>query len=120
MLDRASRSGICLFMDSNSYPDPYGRYECLFGAGVAEALPDVGSAPFEAVRAAHATDPDWIFLQLCYDLKNVLEPSLSSRHPVRLGFAQLKAFRPLIVGYILRGNSELVVESAGPDAARRR
>ncbi len=116
MLNWASRFGICLFMDSNGYEDRYGRYECLLGAGLAEEAGTGGADPFRGIDEIREHGGDWIFLQLCYDLKNSLEPRLESRHPARLGFAELKAFRPETVAYILRDTAELVVETLKPGA----
>jgi para-aminobenzoate synthetase component 1 len=116
MLNWASRFGICLFMDSNGYADRYGRYECLVGAGSAEIFTAGGSRPFEAVSAAQRQHSDWIFLQLAYDLKNRLEPRLESRHPAKLYFGDLTAFRPQTVAFIRRDSNELVVETLEPAA----
>jgi len=117
MLNWASRFGICLFMDSNGYADRYGRYECLVGAGAAELFGNSDAEPFEAVSRAQKHYNDWIFLQLAYDLKNSLEPRLESRHPAKLQFADLKAFQPETVLYILRESNELVIETLRSEAA---
>lgn len=111
MLNWASRFGICLFMDSNGYADRHGRYECILGAGAAAVIPVGDFESFDALSAAYRASGDWLFLQLGYDLKNRLEPRLRSEHPARLGFKDLNAFRPDTVAFILRGSSELVVES---------
>jgi para-aminobenzoate synthetase component 1 len=116
MLSWASRFGISLFLDSNGYADPRGRYECLLAAGAAQTFNGETASAFSALQHAHDTCKDWLFGHLCYDLKNVLEPHLRSRHEARHHWPAMQFFVPDVVCIIPRGASVLRVESLQEDA----
>lgn len=117
MLNWASRFSISLFLDSNGYADGYGCYECLLGAGAAQIVSCGDAKPFEAIQQAHQAHRDWLFGHLCYDLKNLLEPHLRSRHEAGHHWPLLQFFVPEVVCMIPRGRSVLRVESLRGDAA---
>lgn len=113
MLDWANQFSILLFLDSNSYQSPHGKYECLLAAG------EVGevSESLEQLQQAHDAQPDWYFGHLCYDYKNQLEPRLHSRHAGKQGFPELYFFRPRYVCYISSNHTTLTIEALDADPA---
>jgi para-aminobenzoate synthetase component 1 len=115
MLNWCSRFGISLFLDSNGYEDRYGTYECILGAGALRQITvDEGNA-FEALRAFHENEKDWLFGHLCYDLKNTLEPLLHSKHAITHGYPSISFFVPEVVCFIERGTSVLQIACATID-----
>lgn len=111
MLNWANRFSILLLLDSNNYPDAYGKYECLLAAG---SLNDT-CASLTEIQAVHDTHKDWLFGHISYDYKNTLEPKLSSRNTPRHGFNDVCFFRPQVVAYITRAKDALVIESIDAD-----
>jgi para-aminobenzoate synthetase component 1 len=110
MLNWAKQFSIFLFLDSNNYPSPHGKYECMLATGTAEILNDTS---LEALQTFHDLHKDWLFGHIGYDYKNNLEARLSSRCAVQTGFPQLSFFRPQVVIYIDPGMSSLTIESIG-------
>jgi len=110
MLNWVRPFSIFLFLDSNGYADPYGRYECLLAAGAAEVIAGDTGDPLHALQESHA---DWLFGHITYDYKNLLEPRLTSRHPARHRYPLLHFFCPQIVCYIPRGTPALTIAAAG-------
>ncbi len=117
MLSWASRFGICLFLDSNEYPDKYGRYECLIAAGAAHLITASDAQAFATLQQGHDEHKDWLFGHLCYDLKNVLEPHLESRHPKQYHWPAMQFFVPEVICLIERGSAILRIETLVGDAA---
>jgi para-aminobenzoate synthetase component 1 len=117
MLNWSSRFSISLFLDSNGYEDRYGRYECLMGAGAHRGIMVDDATAFRQLRGFCEAHRDWLFGHLCYDLKNVLEPYLQSRHEKRHGYRQLQFFVPEVVCLIPRGRPVLRIESLAGDPA---
>lgn len=115
MLNWANQFSILLFLDSNSYDDSYGRYECLLATGD-EHSDKISS--LDELGTAHTDTNDWWFGHICYDYKNELEPKLASAHAEVMGFPQFRFFRPQTVCYISRGQKELTIETIGvePDS----
>jgi len=118
MLNWASRFGIFLFLDSNEYRAQGGVYECLLGAGAATMIKPNEANLFDELHAFYQLKKDWLFGHICYDVKNLLEPTLSSEHQSQHAFPQLQFFVPEVVIGILAGSNELFIEarSASPEA----
>lgn len=110
MLNWAKQFSISLFLDSNNYQSPYGKYECLLAAGATEILNDTS---LEALQEFHEIRKEWLFGHIGYDYKNYLEPRLSSRSAIQTGFPQLSFFCPRVVIYIDPAATTLTVESSG-------
>ncbi|XZF15116.1 anthranilate synthase component I family protein [Chitinophagaceae bacterium MMS25-I14] len=111
MLNRATGFSILLFLDSNSYPSLYGRYECILAAGNTGSMIE----SLESLQAVHDDEKDWLFGHICYDYKNALEPSQHSSKEIRTGFPSLQFFRPEIVCYISKDSTTLTIESLTED-----
>lgn len=116
MLNWASRFGIFLFLNSNRYDDPYGRFECLLGAGATKVFTCNAPEELEAFKRVFNLNQDWLFGHFCYDLKNLLEPQLQSRHEARQGWPLLQFFVPEVVCFIPRGSATLCVQSLHQEA----
>ncbi|GAA4461341.1 anthranilate synthase component I family protein [Nemorincola caseinilytica] len=116
ILNWAAPYSILAFLDNNGYPSPYSGYECLVAAGAHRIVACDTPDPLLALQEAHAQQPDWLFGHICYDLKNILEPKLSSAHPAIHGFPLLQFFVPETVCYIDSGQTTLTIETtADPD-----
>lgn len=110
MLNWSKQFSILVFLDSNSYPDKQGTYECMLGAG-AKWVSDHNTADdLHELYKLHTQQRDWLFGHITYDYKNALEPKLSSAHEDRLGFAPLSFFVPEVVVYISRTQTQLTIE----------
>jgi para-aminobenzoate synthetase component 1 len=107
MLNWANRFSILLFLDSNSYVDAYGTYECLLATG---AVGEVTDSLYH-LQEAHNKHRDWYFGNINYDYKNHLELKLSSRHEAKHSFPQLYFFRPQIVCYVDKSKTTLHIET---------
>jgi para-aminobenzoate synthetase component 1 len=83
----------CCVMDSNDYPDPYGRYDFIIAAGAKEFVQSKPDHAFETLKAFYELNPGWIFGMLGYDLKNGLE-NLESNNLDGLNFPEMFFFRP--------------------------
>lgn len=112
MLNWSKQFSILLLLDSNSNPDNYGAYECLVGAGAYDVLPDGG---IDNLRHFHNERRDWLFGHINYDYKNQLEPRLSSRNNVTIGFPDFFFFLPETVCYITRDKDALIIETVEKD-----
>lgn len=109
MLNWAKQFSIFLFLDSNNYPDKYGRYECLLAADAETII----EGDITSVSQFHNLSKDWLFGHICYDHKNALEPRLRSKHEVKHNWQELFFFQPKVVCYIDKDKTGLTIESFG-------
>ncbi len=114
MLNWAKQFSILIFLDSNNYPDTYGSYECLLGAGNTAG---VNISSLEQLQAWHDRHKDWLFGHICYDYQSVPEQGSYANHPVQHSFDKLQFFNPSIVIYISRDKLQVTIETATDDAA---
>ncbi len=112
MLNWVNQFGIFLFLDSNDYPDRYGRYDCMVAAGAASEIHS-GNDAGKGLGALQAYTGGWLFGHISYDSKNLLEPRLSSRHIAQHQYPLFYFFCPEIVCTIARGGEALTIEAAG-------
>ncbi|MDO5608907.1 MAG: anthranilate synthase component I family protein [Capnocytophaga sp.] len=82
-----------VWLDSNSYPDPYSRYEAVLAFDPEATLQTQTKGSFDQLKTFVAQTKDWLFGYLTYDLKNDLE-NLNSRHEDPLQWAELFFFQP--------------------------
>lgn len=112
MLNWCTRFGIFLYLDSNEYRMPHGRYEVLLGCGsVNDFSTGDGGAGFSVLQDNWEEGQDWLFGHLSYDLKNGIEKSLHSSKPAQHCFDELHFFRPTIVCGMLSGEEEVFIET---------
>lgn len=87
----ADQFDVSLVLNSNDYPDKYGKFEWVAAYGVEKEL-EANESSFEKL-AVFINENSWVFGGLSYDLKNQLE-NLSSRHPNPIGFPEMYFFAP--------------------------
>ena len=88
----SSFDAVC-YLDSNSFNDPYSKFDTLIAIGAqAEVTAQAGNA-FEQLETFRKNNPGWITGFLGYDLKNETE-QLSSSNPDGLQFPDLYFFAP--------------------------
>src|SRR5690606_12402227 len=90
-------------LNSNSYEDPYGKYELLCGFG---CFKTVQKTAILNSLGSQQNASDWIFLHATYDLKNQFE-SLDSYNPDHLQFEDLSGFVPEHLLQVQRGSKEI-------------
>ena len=97
--DWASNNEVACYLDSNSYQGITGsEHDCLLAVGVASELvitSELGA--FDALKSFVDEKKDWLFGYLSYDLKNEVEPRLTSKNFDGIGFPTLHFFQPEIV-----------------------
>ena len=110
-LQWASSFDVVCYLDSNSFNDPYSKFDTLIAIGVqAEVTAKAGEA-FEQLEAFRKENPGWITGFLGYDLKNETE-QLSSSNPDGVEFPDLYFFAPLHL--IMIGGDKVEIISSQP------
>lgn len=107
MLYWAARYNILLFLDSNSYPDTHGAFDCICAAGATDSF----TAGPDVLQQLAAQQQSWLFGHICYDFPNN-QDRIPSLHQASLSFPELIFFKPEIVCYIRRDTHEVVIESS--------
>lgn len=102
---------ILAFFDNNNYPSLHSSYECLAAAGALQTITGNEGNLLETLQQAHATKQDWLFGHICYEYKDLLEPKLSSQHPVIHSFPLLHFVVPETVCYINAAQNEFTIET---------
>jgi para-aminobenzoate synthetase component 1 len=92
-LQWANSFDICCCLDSNSYSDPFGKFDFVIAAGATQILNIPTGQAFEALRSFYDLHKTWMFGLFSYDLKNEQE-QLYSRNPDGLHFPELFFFAP--------------------------
>ncbi len=95
----ASQFEVVCYLDSNGYQGVVGsEHECLLAVGVASQwLQKTEHGAFAVLKKYVDEHPDWLFGYLTYDLKNDVEPRLSSKNHDGIGFPALHFFQPEVV-----------------------
>jgi para-aminobenzoate synthetase component 1 len=107
ILEFSSRFKYTSLLQSNEYPDSYGKYEFLAAIG-AERVLCSNENSFEQLRAFYEAKSSWLFGHLSYDLKNQLE-KLQSKNPETIGFDDLCFFEPKYLFLQKRGEKKVEV-----------
>lgn len=95
-LQWATQFNTVCYLDSNSFTDPYSKFDALIAVGAkAEVTAETGDA-FEQLARFGKHNPGFITGFFTYDLKNEVE-DLESKNIDRLGFPDLYFFAPQIV-----------------------
>ncbi len=115
MLNWVNRFSIFLYLDSNSYADKYGRYECIAAAGCISEILCSEEDELTSLQQFHDEQKDWLFGNICYDYKNELEPRLHSAHKKYVFFPEFYFFRPQVICYIVAGSATLTIEALDLD-----
>jgi para-aminobenzoate synthetase component 1 len=95
----ASQFEVVCYLDSNDYQGIVGsEHDGLLAVGVAsQLLLETEPGAFDALKKFVDEHQDWLFGYLTYDLKNDVEPSLSSKNYDGIGFPALHFFQPTVV-----------------------
>nr|WP_218625305.1 anthranilate synthase component I family protein [Mucilaginibacter sp. dw_454] len=109
-LQWAAGFDVCAYLDSNSFNDPYSKFDTLITAGVQDSVTLNAGSAFDELEKFRARHPGWLTGFFSYDLKNEIE-QLSSKNPDHLHFPDLFFFAPRY--HILINNG--LVEIIGDD-----
>jgi para-aminobenzoate synthetase component 1 len=105
----SSFDAVC-YLDSNSFDDPYSKFDTLIAVGAkAEVTAYCGNA-FDELGTFRKNNPGWITGFLGYDLKNEVE-KLSSQNADYLQFPDLYFFAPLHLIVIKGNNAEIISDN---------
>lgn len=108
----AKPNNILIYLDSNCYNDPYGKYELIVAVGL---LQKWDSTTIKEAPKAILEQQDWIFGHLCYEYKNHIE-HLSSKHTRNFLWDDFFFFQPETVLYVLKGSNVLNISTAYQDS----
>jgi para-aminobenzoate synthetase component 1 len=110
-LQWAASFDACCYLDSNSFNDPYSKFDTLIAAGAkASIIANTGTA-FAELERFRSVHPGWLTGFFSYDLKNEVE-QLSSANPDHLHFPDLYFFAPEYLILINKGVVEILAEDA--------
>ncbi|MES2060909.1 MAG: anthranilate synthase component I family protein [Bacteroidota bacterium] len=103
----AAKFNTLCYLDSNSFNDPYGKFDTLIAIGAkAELIANAGDA-FAQLSAFRDSNPGWITGFFGYDLKNETE-NLQSNNADHLKFPDLYFFAPEIL-ISIKGNTVEII-----------
>ncbi|GAA3966555.1 anthranilate synthase component I family protein [Mucilaginibacter dorajii] len=102
----SSFDAIC-YLDSNSFDDPYGKFDTLIAVGAKAELTAYSGNAFDELETFRKNNRGWITGFFGYDLKNEVE-NLSSQNADYLQFPDLYFFAPLHLIVIKGNNAEIV------------
>ncbi len=112
-----------LFLDSNQYQqDQFARYEVLLGVSsntesTLHHKYNCNKDLFKALNKLH--DSNWLFGHLTYELKDLIEPQLSSHLADALNFPMAHFFEAEIVVQIPKSANELLILATDDETAGR-
>lgn len=113
----ASSFNTCCYLDSNSYPDPYGTaYNCIIAVDSVDELTVTCENAFEALALFKRKAESNIYGYLTYDIKNQLE-ELKSGNPDHCHFPLLYFFKPAIEVRIKDASVEIICNNSSIDPA---
>jgi para-aminobenzoate synthetase component 1 len=98
----ASTFDVFCCLDSNSFNDPYSKFDTLIAVGVKDELTADAGTAFDQLETFREKYPGWMTGFLGYDLKNETE-NLKSLNADHLHFPDLYFFVPLYL-VIIRGD----------------
>ncbi|WP_238989276.1 anthranilate synthase component I family protein [Mucilaginibacter terrigena] len=107
----AAKFDTLCYLDSNSFNDPYGKFDTIIAIGAkAELTTNAGDA-FAQLSGFKNANSGWITGFLGYDLKNEVE-NLQSNNTDHLDFPDLYFFAPEILISITGNTVEIIGEQA--------
>jgi para-aminobenzoate synthetase component 1 len=72
-LQWAASFNACCYLDSNSFNDPYSKFDTLIAAGVRDSITANTGTAFAELEQFRETHPGWLTGFFSYDLKNEVE-----------------------------------------------
>ncbi|MGF7079988.1 anthranilate synthase component I family protein [Mucilaginibacter sp. UYCu711] len=109
-LQWAASFDACCYLDSNSFNDPYSKFDTLIAAGVKDSITTNTGTAFADLERFRETHPGWLTGFFSYDLKNEVE-DLSSANPDHLHFPDLYFFEPEHLIFINKGKVEIICDN---------
>ncbi len=109
-LQWAASFDACCYLDSNSFNDPYSKFDTLIAAGVKDSITATTGTAFADLEQFRSTHPGWLTGFFSYDLKNEVE-DLSSANPDQLHFPDLYFFEPAHLILINKGEVEIICDN---------
>lgn len=110
-LQWAAGFDACSYLDSNSFNDPYSKFDTLITAGIRDSVTASAGSAFDELAAFRTKHPDWLTGFFSYDLKNEVE-QLTSNNPDHLHFPELFFFAPQNIVIINNGLVEIIADDA--------
>jgi para-aminobenzoate synthetase component 1 len=95
------------YLDSNSFNDPYSKFDTLIAIGAKAEVKDKAGDAFNQLSAFRGNNPGWITGFFGYDLKNEIE-NLRSNNIDHLDFPDMYFFAPEIL-ISIKGNSVEII-----------
>jgi para-aminobenzoate synthetase component 1 len=89
----AAKFDTLCYLDSNSFNDPYSKFDTLIAIGTKAQLKAAAGDAFEQLQPLGKSNPGWITGFFGYDLKNETE-NLQSNNSDHLEFPDLYFFAP--------------------------
>ncbi len=112
VLEWASAFNVACYLDSNSFKDPYSKYDALIAVGVKHELKASVGTAFAELEQFRNEHTGWMTGFFTYDLKNELE-GLTSANPDHLQFPDLYFFVPKHLITIKGNEAEIRSANAG-------
>jgi para-aminobenzoate synthetase component 1 len=109
-LQWAANFDACCYLDSNSFNDPYSKFDTLIAAGVKNSITANTGTAFAELEKFRETHPGWLTGFFSYDLKNEVE-DLSSANPDHLHFPDLYFFEPEHLILINKDEVEIICDN---------
>jgi para-aminobenzoate synthetase component 1 len=106
----AAKFDTLCYLDSNSFNDPYSKFDTLIAIGTKAQLKAAAGDAFEQLSTFRASNPGWITGFFGYDLKNETE-NLRSGNADHLEFPDLYFFAPEILISIKGNTVEIIGEN---------
>lgn len=108
-LQWAATFDAACYLDSNSFDDPYSKFDTLIAAGVKDSITANTGSAFQDLAKFRDRHPGWLTGFFGYDLKNEIE-QLSSDNPDHLHFPDLYFFAPEHLIMINGKNIEIIAD----------
>lgn len=115
MLNWANQFNICCLLDNHQYTSPYHSFECLVAAGQSNTFVSKSDF-FNELSGFLSKNTDWIFGHFSYDLKNKIEPELTSAQVDEAGFIDSFLFVPEVVVLLNDGTLTIGTINTTPQA----
>ncbi|GAA4103723.1 anthranilate synthase component I family protein [Mucilaginibacter panaciglaebae] len=110
-LQWAAGFDACSYLDSNSFNDPYSKFDTLIAAGIKDGITLNTGKAFSELEKFRKMHPGWLTGFFSYDLKNEVE-QLSSENQDHLHFPDLFFFAPQNLILINNGLVEIIAADA--------
>lgn len=110
-LQWAAGFDACSYLDSNSFDDPYSKFDTLITAGIKDSITLNAGEAFNGLAKFRDMHPGWLTGFFSYDLKNEVEQLLSA-NPDHLYFPDLFFFDPQYLILINNGLVEIIADDA--------